>query len=159
MEQGRFRVGLRVTDVEEAARFYGGLGFGEVGSVPDDQGRSLMTILEREGVLLIVDALEGMPFADSDRARATKEGWRGLGVAIGLGVDDLEVAYDYCIANSCTITSQPRDEAWGDRVFELIDPFGYQWEISQPVAEVAADVALSAVQAEWSAARREQSFS
>lgn len=79
-----------------------------------------MTILEREGVLLIADALEGMPFADSD---------------------------------GCVITSEPSDEAWGDRVFELIDPLGYQWEISQRIAEINSEDALRAVQAEWSAAR------
>ena len=76
MEQGRFRVGPRVDDVAAAARFYGGLGFAEVGTVPDDHGRPLMTILERDGVLLIADALEGMPFADSDRERATRDGRR-----------------------------------------------------------------------------------
>ena len=153
MEQGRFRVGLRVNDVAAAARFYGGLGFAEVGTVPDDHGRPLMTILERDGVLLIADALEGMPFADSDRERATRDGRRGLGVAIGLGVDDLAATYRYCTATGCVITSEPRDEVWGDRVFELIDPFGYQWEISQRVAEINSDDALRAVQAEWSAAR------
>jgi uncharacterized glyoxalase superfamily protein PhnB len=150
VEQGRFRVGLRVADVASAARFYGGLGFTELGTVPDDHGRPLMTILEREGVLLLADALEGMPFAESDRERATRDGWRGLGVAIGLGVDDLADVYRYCTAAGCVITSEPRDEAWGDRVFEFIDPFGYQWEISQRVAEIATDEALLAVQAEWS---------
>jgi hypothetical protein len=52
-----------------------------------------MTILEREGVMLIADALVGMPFADSDRERQIQAGPRGLGVAIGLGVDDLESTY------------------------------------------------------------------
>ena len=155
MEQGRFRVGLRVADVTAAAHFYAGLGFAKVGSVAGDQG-PLMTILERDGVLLIADALEGMPFADSERERATKSGWRGLGVAIGLGVDDLEAAYDYCAATGCVITSEPRDEPWGDRVFELIDPFGYQWEISQRVAEIDAADGLRAVEAAWAADPRDQ---
>ena len=85
MVAAAFRVGLRVADVEEAARFYRGFGFGEVGTVPDAQGRPVMTILDRGVVHLIVDALVGMPFADSERERQTQAGPRGLGVAIGLG--------------------------------------------------------------------------
>jgi catechol 2,3-dioxygenase-like lactoylglutathione lyase family enzyme len=84
---GRFRVGLRVADVAEAAQFYRGLGFDEVGSVPNPEGVVVMTILEREGVQLIVDALVGMPFPDSPRERQVQSGPRGLGVAIGLGVE------------------------------------------------------------------------
>jgi uncharacterized glyoxalase superfamily protein PhnB len=108
-----------------------------------------MTILEREGVNLIVDALVGMPFADTERERKTRVGPRGLGVAIGLGVDDLDSTLAYCRAAGCTITSEPMDEAWGERVFECVDPFGYQWEFSQPVAEATTGDGLAAVQAAW----------
>lgn len=149
MDLGRFRVGLRVVDVVAGADFYRGLGFDDVGTVPGPDARPVMVMLQREGVMLIVDALEGMPFADSARERQVKEGPRELGVAIGLGVDDLDAVYDYCIAAGCTITSEPRVEAYGDRVFECIDPYGYVWEMSQPVAEVPADDAMDAVRAEW----------
>ena len=89
VELGRFRVGLRVSDVVRAARFYRGLGFIEVGTVPADDGRALMTILQREGVMLLVDALVGMPFAPTEGEHQVQRGPRGLGVALGLGVDDL----------------------------------------------------------------------
>jgi uncharacterized glyoxalase superfamily protein PhnB len=149
MVAARFRVGLRVDDVVRAADFYGGLGFDEVGSVPGPDGRPVMTILEREGVQLIADALEGMPFPDSERERQTKRGPRGLGVAVGLGVDDLDGVYDYCVGAGCQITSEPMDEAWGDRVFECIDPFGYVWEFSHPSeGEPPADE-LAAVKESW----------
>jgi len=150
VEQGRFRVGLRVSDVTEAARFYRGLGFTEVGTVPGDDGRAVMTILQREGVLLLVDALVGMPFAPSERERNVQSGPRGLGVALGLGVDDLAAIYIYCRAQGCTITAEPADTAYGDRVFECIDPFGYLWEVSQPVAVVPVQEALRVLQGDWS---------
>jgi uncharacterized glyoxalase superfamily protein PhnB len=133
MVAGRFRVGLRVADVEAAAIFYRGLDFHDVGSVPGPDGRTVMTVLEREGVMLIADALVGMPFPDSERERQVQAGPRGLGVAIGLGVDDLEATYRYCRNSGCEITCEPTDEAWGDRVFECVDPFGYVWEFSQPI--------------------------
>jgi hypothetical protein len=68
---GRFRVGLRVAEVAEAAQFYRGLGFDEVGSVPTPEGVVVMTILEREGVQLIVDA------APADGLAAARESWFG----------------------------------------------------------------------------------
>lgn len=79
MELGRFRVGLRVPDVSEATHFYRGLGFSEVGTVPADDGRMLMAILQREGVMLLVDALIGMPFAPTEREHQVQSGPRGLG--------------------------------------------------------------------------------
>jgi uncharacterized glyoxalase superfamily protein PhnB len=146
---GRFRVGLRVADVEEAAGFYRGLGFAQVGSVPGPDDVPVMTILEREGVMLICDALVGMPFPDSQRERQIQAGPRGLGVAIGLGVDDLAETYGYCQGAGCAITGEPQDEPWGDRVFEFIDPFGYLWEISQPIAQTTGGDPFEAVRQSW----------
>lgn len=139
MELGRFRVGLRVEDVTAAAAFYRGLGFVDVGTIAGPDGRPVMAMLQRDGVMLIADALEGMPFPDNPRERQVKTGPRGLGVAIGLGVDDLEAAYAYCVESGCEITSEPADAEWGDRVFEAIDPFGYLWEFSQPTGDAVSD--------------------
>lgn len=149
MELGRFRLGLRVGDVVEAARFYRGLGFDDVAAVPGPDGNPLLIMLQREGAMLIVDALEGMPFAAGEREQRVRAGPRGLGVAIGLGVDDLDEAYAWCVESSCDITSEPREEPFGDRVFECIDPYGYLWEISQPVSALSVDDAVDAVRNEW----------
>lgn len=149
VELGRFRVGLRVADVAGAAEFYRGLGFEDVAAVTGLDGKSVMIMLQREGAMLIVDALEGMPFTPSGREELVKTGPRGLGVAIGLGVDDLDAAYAWCIESSCNVTSEPRMEPYGDRVFECIDPHGYLWEISQPVADVSGEDAVDAVREDW----------
>lgn len=152
MDKGRFRIGLRVADVAAEAEFYRGFGFADVGTVPAADGSPLMAILERDGALIIVDSLEGMPFLDDERERRTQAGPRGLGVAIGIGVDDLDAAYEHCRSNGCEIRSEPSDEPWGDRVFECLDPFGYLLEISQPTSDVDADEALAAVAEQWRAA-------
>jgi uncharacterized glyoxalase superfamily protein PhnB len=149
VELGRFRLGLRVADVAEAARFYRGLGFEDVASVPGPDRNPVMIMLQRDGAMLIVDALEGMPFAPTEREERVKAGPRGLGVSIGLGVDDLDAAYTWCIESSCDITSEPRVEAYGDLVFECIDPYGYLWEISQPISEVTDDDPVQAIRDEW----------
>ena len=149
MVAARFRVGLRVGDVEAAGAFYRGLGFTDVGAIADPSGRPVLKILEREGAQLIVDALVGLPFPDSERERLVQRGPRGLGVAIGLGVDDLEATLAYCRAAGCEVTSGPTDEPWGDRVFECFDPFGYQWEFSHPIAGTPPADGFAAVRASW----------
>ena len=121
MDLGRFRVGLRVDDVIRAADFYRGLGFADVGAVAGSDDVPVMVMLQREGAMLIVDALVGMPFAPMPREAMIQAGPRGLGVAIGLGVDDLETAYQWC-REAGARSPEPRDEPYGDRVFEVHRP-------------------------------------
>jgi uncharacterized glyoxalase superfamily protein PhnB len=147
--KGSFRLGLRVGDVPAAMKFYGGLGFEEVGVVPDPDGEPVLAILQQDEVKLILDALIGMPFPDSERERQVQRGPRGLGVVIGLGVDDLDAAYAYCTEAGCEITCEPMDEAWGDRVFSCLDPFGYEWELTHPIAEMSPAEGTAAVRASW----------
>jgi catechol 2,3-dioxygenase-like lactoylglutathione lyase family enzyme len=149
MELGRFRIGLRVRDVDAAAAFYRGLGFNDVATVPDQTGAPVMVVLEREGAMLIVDALHGMPFEKTAREGQVQEGPRGLGVAIGLGVVDLDSVYRWCRDSGCEITSEPRLEPYGDRVFEFVDADGYLWEVSEPVADVGVDAGVQAVREAW----------
>ena len=108
-----------------------------------------MAILHYRGAHLLLDALVGMPFPDSDRERMTQAGPRGLGVAIGMTVDALSPVYEYCRRNGCEITAEPSVQPWGDRVFECIDPHGYVWELSMPVAEVAPEQALADTARTW----------
>jgi uncharacterized glyoxalase superfamily protein PhnB len=147
--EGSFRVGLRVSDVPAAMRFYGGLGFEEAGEVPNPDGETVMAIRKRGDVLRIADALVGMPFPDSERERRIQRGPRGLGVVIGLMVDDLDATYAYCTEAGCEITCEPMNEAWGVRVFVCLDPFGYEWEFSQPIPGMELADGTAAVQASW----------
>ena len=94
------RVGLRVEDVSAAAAVYESFGFVSVGTVPGQDGRVVMAILRRGPLQLLVDALVGMPFPDNARERQTKVGPRGLGVVIGIEVDDVDGAARRCRAAS-----------------------------------------------------------
>jgi uncharacterized glyoxalase superfamily protein PhnB len=144
-----FKVGLRVGDVGAAIGFYRGLGFEEAGVVPNPDCAPVLAILQRGDLYLICDALTGMPFPDSERERQAQSGPRGLGVVIGLSVDDLEMTYAYCAESGCEITCEPMDEAWGERVFSCLDPFGYEWEFSTPIPGAEASDGTAAVQKSW----------
>src|SRR2546423_15381849 len=117
-DEARYRVGLRVEGVAAAASFYAGLGFDRVGEIPGPDGRTVMAILGRGGLQMVVDALVGMPFADGHRERRTQTGPRGLGVVIGIEVDDVEATAHYCGAAGCEVTAGPVDAPWGERYVE-----------------------------------------
>jgi uncharacterized glyoxalase superfamily protein PhnB len=148
-EQSPLRIGVRVDDVSAAIRFYGGFGFETAGSVPGPDGEPVFAILRKAGSQLMVDALVGMPFPDTERERHVRAGPRGLGVVIGLVVDDVDGTHTYCVQQGCAITCEPMDEAWGDRVFTCLDPFGYEWEFLQPIADVDTADGLAAVRESW----------
>jgi uncharacterized glyoxalase superfamily protein PhnB len=147
--EGSFRVGLRLSDVPSAMRFYGGLGFEEASEVTNPDGEPVMAIRKWGDVLLIADALVGMPFPDSERERQIQRGPRGLGVVIGLMVDDIDATYAYCTEAGCEITCEPMNEACGVRVFVCLDPFGYEWEFSQPIPGMEPADGTAAIQASW----------
>ena len=143
-----FRLGLRVADVVEAAAFYAGLGFDRVAELPGADGRPVMAILRRGDLQLLVDALVGMPFPDSVRERQTKAGPRGLGVVIGIEVDDVDGAARRCRDAGCVIGAGPLDGVWGERYVEIEDPFGYAWKFFQVLPDPPDD-SLGAVTDVW----------
>jgi uncharacterized glyoxalase superfamily protein PhnB len=134
-----FRIGLRVADVVEAAVFYAGLGFDRVAELPGADGRPVMAILRRGDLQLLVDALVGMPFPDSPRERRTQAGPRGLGVVIGIQVDDVDAAARYCAGSGCDVTTPPTDAAWGERYAECVDRYGYAWKLFSVQGDAAGN--------------------
>ncbi len=142
------RLAVRVHDVARAAELYQSFGFTPVGAVPAPDGTAVMTILRRGPLQLLVDALSGIPFPDTARERQTKTGPRGLGVVIGLQVQDVDDAARRCQADGRTITTSPADAPWGERSVELEDPYGYAWKFFHLTADPPAD-GLSATHARW----------
>ncbi len=147
-DEASFRLGLRVLEVAEAAAFYQGLGFARAGEISDPGGRTVMAILRRGGLQLLVDALVGMPFPDSDRERMTKTGPRGLGVVIGVEVDDVDATAEYCRSAGCEVTTEPVDAPWGERYLECLDPYGYAWKFFRPLPDPPSD-GLRAAHDSW----------
>ncbi|GIH19867.1 VOC family protein [Rugosimonospora africana] len=142
------RVALRVDDVGTAAALYESFGFVPVGVVPGRDGRAMMAILRRGPLQLLVDALVGIPFTDSVRERHTRVGPRGLGVVIGIEVDDVDEAAQRCRAAGCVIGAGPLDAPWGERYVEVEDPYGYAWKFFQLLPEVPHD-GLHAAAGQW----------
>lgn len=141
------RVALRVDDVTRAVVLYESFGFALVGTVPGVAGDVVMAILRRGPLQLLVDALVGIPFQDSARERRTQVGPRGLGVVVGIEVEDVDEAALRCRAAGCVITAGPSDAPWGERYVEFEDPYGYAWKFFQLID--ASGDGLRAVHDQW----------
>ena len=59
---------------------------------------------------------------------------RGVGVTLILQVEDLASAYNLVRRENLEVLAEPVNEYYGDRVLFFLDPFGYEWKISQPIA-------------------------
>ncbi len=116
--------------------------------MPGPEGRTVMVILRRGDLQLLVDALTELPFPDSERERQTKAGPRGLGVVIGLEVDDVDAVARYCRSAGCRITVDPTDAPWGERYCECVDPYGYCWKFFRLLPEQHDD-GLKAARDSW----------
>lgn len=143
------RIGLRVPHVDAARKFYRGMGFEEIAVIPSPHGVPVLAILHWRGAHLIVEALAGIPFAESDHEEKVQSGPRGLGVTIGMAVEDLDAVYAYCKSSGCVITSEPSDHPYGDRVFECHDPYGYVWEFSMTITDQDSTNAAAATANAW----------
>ena len=124
------------------------MGFEPVGVLPGPGGAAVMAILRRGPLQLLVDALEGMPFPDSARERRTRIGPRGLGVVVGVEVDDVDQAAARCRALGCVIGVGPVDALWGERYVEFEDPYGYAWKFFTALPDAPED-GLHAVSDVW----------
>ena len=57
-----------------------------------------------------------------------------MGITMILQVDNLASVYDFVRREQLEVLAEPCDEYYGDRVFFFLDPFGYEWKISQPIS-------------------------
>ena len=50
-----------------------------------------------------------------------------------LQTDNLDSIYKMVQKEGLNILYEPTDEWYGDKVFLFLDPFGYEWKVSQPL--------------------------
>ena len=70
----------------------------------------------------------------SDQPSVFKGSFGGGGVFYGLEVDDADAEYRRLTGLGLKVAFAPRDEAWGQRHFGVVDPNGIVVDIIQPIA-------------------------
>jgi uncharacterized glyoxalase superfamily protein PhnB len=148
--QSPIAVSLRVDNVRRAAEFYQRIGFTYLMSVPDENDEWLLCLLRYGTGSILLGTVDHPQFPRTSRQRAVETGPRGLGVRINLLVPDLAATYAACAAAGCRITAEPVQEFWGDRTFSCVDPFGYEWQFTQPAATTALEQLVPGTKALWS---------
>jgi uncharacterized glyoxalase superfamily protein PhnB len=143
-------VGLRVADVRRAAEFYQQIGFKFVMAIPDENDGWLLCLLRYGSGSILLGALDHPQFPRTSRHRRLQAGPRGLGVRIDLTVPDLAATYTACVAAGCQVTAEPVQELWGDRNFSCLDPFGYEWQFTQPAERMTFEQLAQAAKVVWS---------
>jgi uncharacterized glyoxalase superfamily protein PhnB len=127
---------LAVEDIQAAMIFYSHLGFRQVFSIPDQSGKLAHAHLRKGDSVLFLGRLDVSHYGGHRRAETTGDSRstdRGIGITLILQVDNLASVYEFVCRERLEVLAQPLDEYYGDRVFFFLDPFGYEWKISQPV--------------------------
>ena len=125
---------LNLTDCNAAIEFYKSV-FGAVEKLrlllPD--GKIAHAEILIEGSLLML--------ADENVDWGTKSPLTlgGNPVTIGLYVQDVDQVYLKAINSGATSIMPVRDEFYGDRVGQVLDPFGYKWMITTHKEDVSPE--------------------
>ncbi len=127
---------LVVSDAAAASDFYQrAFGATEIARHAAPGGKKLMHVrVTLFGSLLM--------FADDfpemmGRKSRTPEALGGTPITLHLQVPDANAVWEKAVAAGATVTMPLKDQFWGDRYGQLLDPFGHQWSISQTLRQLS----------------------
>ena len=109
---------LTVADLEQSRRFY-----------TDLLGLSFAGELSNRFLEYTVGDIPLMLHLDTGSVNAGKEN-PAPGVALYLGVDNVDAAIEYLRASGVTILEEPATQSWGKRDACIADPDGYRIHLS-----------------------------
>lgn len=123
---------LVVCGAEKAIAFYKeAFGAVERFRMPGPDGKLIMhaELLIGDSIVFLCDEFPGM------EARAPAA-LNGTPVSIYLYVDDVDKVFERARKAGATTAMAVQDMFWGDRMGELVDPFGHRWSIASHVEDV-----------------------
>jgi PhnB protein len=74
----------------------------------------------------------------------------GAAVGMHVYVEDVDAVFKAAIAAGATETMPPKDQFYGDRMCQVIDPFGHKWSIATHVEDVSQEEMKKRMQQECS---------
>jgi PhnB protein len=125
---------LTVDDAKGAIEFYTrAFGATERGVMAAPDGKIAHAELQiGDGIIMLSDK-----FPQS--ACQTPKELGGTTVAIFLFVEDVDSVVQDAADAGATITMQPENQFWGDRLGQVTDPFGNVWQIATRVEDLSPD--------------------
>jgi uncharacterized glyoxalase superfamily protein PhnB len=127
---------LMVDDIRDAIAFYLLLGFSEDKqyTFADENGSLVHAHLHKDGSVLFLGLPDRSYNKVSERAKRVETSTvveRGLGLTMIIQTQNLDEIYGMVKKRGLPILYEPANEWYGDKVFLFIDPFGYEWKVSQ----------------------------
>ncbi len=99
--------------------------------MPD--GKIAHAEIEIEGSLLM------MADENPDWGTKSPQTLGGNPMTFGLYVTDVDTSFEKAIAAGATTIMPVKDEFYGDRVGQVMDPFGYKWMITTHIEDVSKE--------------------
>ncbi|MBB3601961.1 PhnB protein [Mycolicibacterium sp. BK556] len=128
---------LVVDDAPAAIDFYvKAFGAVELGRVPRPDGKLIHAAVEINGSTVMLN--DDFPEMSGGKS-TTPPALGGTPVTIHLTVTDVDTKFQQAVDAGATVVMPLEDQFWGDRYGMVVDPFGHQWSLGQPVREVSIE--------------------
>lgn len=126
---------LHVENVEEACEFYASLGFTVEQTIPGPDGEVMQATLRLGSGRILVANLD-IVTDNPSRRNAEQKGPLGLGFTLLVYVPNVNQVYRACGAIGIEADAPVHETPAGDRVFTIVDPFGFNWTFATHVKDV-----------------------
>ena len=129
---------LAVSDASAAIEFYKkAFGATELSRHMAPDGKRIMhaALQVNGGVVMLNDEFPEYTGGKS----STPEALGGTPVTLHLQVTDADSVFNQAIAAGATVKFPLKDQFWGDRYGQVMDPFGHVWSIGAPKESMTSD--------------------
>ena len=106
----------------------------EIGRVPRPDGKLIHASVQINGSTVMLN--DDFPEMSGGKSM-TPPALGGSPVTIHLTVTDVDKKFQQAVDAGATVVMPLEDQFWGDRYGMVVDPFGHQWSLGQPVREVS----------------------
>ena len=87
----------------------------------------------------IGDSMLMLSDENEERGNLSPDSVGGTAVSIMFYTDDVDAVFKRAVGLGATAEMPPTDMFWGDRMGNLVDPFGHKWAIATHKEDVAPD--------------------
>jgi uncharacterized glyoxalase superfamily protein PhnB len=60
----------------------------------------------------------------------------GSAFSMSLYVDDVDATFAHAVSHGSTVVHEPVDQFYGERSAQIVDPFGYRWNLQAPAEQI-----------------------
>ncbi len=121
-------------DAAKAIEFYtGAFGGQEVMRMPGPDGRVMHAEMKIGGSMLMLSD------ENPERGFLSPASIGGTATSIMFYTDDVDAVFNRALSLGATSEQSPSDMFWGDRMGNLVDPFGHRWAVATHKEDVTPD--------------------